>query len=184
MRACNRGRRGAVPILLSCVVVALAASGAAGASGPPGWDRVIPNGAARFKILTQFAGEAVLDRETGLVWQRSPSAVSLFDWATSTALCIGTAIGGRRGWRLPSAWELMTLKDPAQSSPALPPGHPFQDVAVGVIYWTATAAAGDANGALALSFSSGGQGIITTAKTGSGLRWCVRGPGGDYPGTP
>jgi hypothetical protein len=78
----------------------------------------------------------------------------------------------------------MTLKDPAQSNPALPLNHPFQGVVTGVIYWTSTAAAADANAALALSFTSGGQGIITTAKTGDGLRWCVRGPGGDYPGTP
>jgi hypothetical protein len=170
-------------VLLLSTALALAAS-SAGAAPPQSWDRVIPDGARRFKVIAQMGDEAVLDKETGLVWQRSPSSVSTFDWGTSAALCIGTPIGGRRGWRLPSAWELMTLKDPAQSNPALPTNHPFQDVVTGTIYWTSTASASDANGALALSFSSGGQGIITNARSNLGLRWCVRGPGGDYPGTP
>ena len=169
--------------LLLGTALAFAAS-SAGAAPLQSWDRVIPDGAKRFKVLAQMNDEAVLDKETGLVWQRSPSATSTFDWGTSAALCIGTAIGGRRGWRLPSAWELMTLKDPAQANPALPPNHPFQDIVTGTIYWTATASASDANGALALGFSSGGQGIITIARSTVGLRWCVRGPGGDYPGTP
>lgn len=148
------------------------------------WDRVIPDGAKRFKLIAAMGDEAVLDKETGLVWQRAPSPTSQFDWGNSFALCVGASTGGRRGWRLPSAWELMTLKDPAQANPALPLGHPFQDVTTGVIYWTATASASDTTGALALSFSSGGQGIITTTKSSVGLRWCVRGPGGDQPGTP
>jgi hypothetical protein len=169
-------------ILLSTALAMAATS--AGAAQPQSWDRVIPDGAKRFKLLPQMNDEAVLDKETGLVWQRAPSSTSSFDWGNSAALCIGTAIGGRRGWRLPSAWELMTLKDPAQANPALPPNHPFQDVATGVIYWTSTASASNADGALALSFGSGGQGIITTSRSNVGLRWCVRGAGGDYPGTP
>jgi hypothetical protein len=180
-RDVKRPRR-SVPLLLS-TALALAASGAA-AAPPQSWDRVIPDGAKRFRVLAAMDDEAVLDKETGLVWQRAPSSASLFDWGTSTALCIGTAIGGRRGWRLPSAWELMTLKDPAQSNPALPPNHPFQDVVTGTPYWTATAASDDADAAHSLTFTSGGQGIITSAKSNTALRWCVRGPGGDYPGTP
>ena len=169
--------------LLSCAALALTASSAAAAS-LQSWDKVISSGPARFRILAAFDGEAVLDKETGLVWQRSLSEGSLFEWDDSFALCIGAVIGGRRGWRLPSAWELMTLKDPAQSDPALPLGHPFENVVTGVIYWTATAAAGAPTAALALTFTTGGQGIITLAKTTTGLRWCVRGPGGDSPGTP
>jgi hypothetical protein len=164
--------------------VLVLASSNAGAALPAAWDLVIPDGEKRFKVLSEFDNEAVLDKETGLVWQASPSSTSLFDWGTSAALCIGTAIGGRRGWRLPTAWELMTLKDPAQSNPALPPNHPFQGVVTGTIYWTSTASLSDAALALALTFTSGGQGIISTSKSNSGLRWCVRGPGGDYSGSP
>lgn len=165
------------------IALAMVAS-AADAAPLQSWDRVIPDGAKRFKVLAHMNGEAVLDKETGLVWQRSPSPTSTFDWGNSAALCIGTVIGGRRGWRLPSAWELMTLKDPAAANPALPPNHPFEDVVTDTIYWTATASASNPESALALGFSNGGQGIITTSRTNSGLRWCVRAPGGDYPGTP
>jgi hypothetical protein len=169
--------------LLCCTALALTASSAAAGSLQT-WDKVFPDGAKRFKVLASFNGEAVLDKETGLVWQRAPSSTSEFDWATSVALCIGTAIGGRRGFRLPSAWELLSLKDPAASNPALTPGHPFEGIVSDVRYWSSTAAAGDAEAALAAGFASGGQGVNTTAKTGTGLRWCVRGPGGDSPGTP
>jgi hypothetical protein len=170
-------------LLVSCAVLALTVT-SAGAASLQTWDKVIPDGAKRFKVLNQFDGEAVLDKETGLVWQRSPSSISTFDWGSSVALCVGTAIGGRRGWRLPTAWELMTLKDPAQSDPALPPNHPFEDVVTETIYWTSTADAETASHALSITFANGGAGIIIGDKTTLGLRWCVRGPGGDYPGTP
>jgi hypothetical protein len=78
----------------------------------------------------------------------------------------------------------MTLKDPAQSDPALPPGHPFEDVVPTTIYWTSTASLANATAALAIFFGNGGAGVNTTAKDGLGLRWCVRAPGGDYSGTP
>ena len=170
-------------VIFLSTALALAATGA-GAAPPQSWDRVITDGAKRFKVIAQMGDEAVLDKETGLVWHRSPSSASTFEWGNSAALCIGTAIGGRRGWRLPSAWELMTLKDPAQSDPALPANHPFLGVVDDAFYWTSTASAVDAGNALALSFGNGGQGIVTIAKSTDALRWCVRGPGGDYPGTP
>jgi hypothetical protein len=34
------------------------------------WDRKIDNAHKRFKVLTDFHGEAVFDRETDLVWER------------------------------------------------------------------------------------------------------------------
>jgi hypothetical protein len=179
----SRSHRWSCSVLLASAA-ALAAASSVGAASLPSWERVIPDGAKRFKVLTVFAEQAVLDRETGLVWHRSPFPASTVDWASSLALCVGTAIGGRRGWRLPTAWELMTLKDPGQSNPALPPNHPFEDVVEGTIYWTSTAAGDDSDAALALTFTNGGSGVIITSKTTLGLRWCVRGPGGDYPGTP
>jgi hypothetical protein len=34
-------------------------------------------GASRFRVLGEFGGEAVLDRESGLVWWRSPEAENI-----------------------------------------------------------------------------------------------------------
>src|SRR5689334_6098081 len=53
------------------------------AAGPyyatPSWDQTLP-ASTRFIILSNFTSEAVLDRDTGLVWERSPSTL-LFDGA-------------------------------------------------------------------------------------------------------
>ncbi len=37
----------------------------------PSWDQTLPSN-TRFIVLSNMNSEAVLDRETGLVWQRSP----------------------------------------------------------------------------------------------------------------
>ena len=42
------------------------------------WDQQI-NGHGRFKVLKEFGGAAVLDKETGRVWEQSPST-ELFPW--------------------------------------------------------------------------------------------------------
>ncbi len=52
-------------------VVALLMLVALAVAGPPSWDDQI-NKPSRFKVLKEFDDAAVLDRETGLVWERSP----------------------------------------------------------------------------------------------------------------
>ena len=102
------------------------------------WNEKI-NGHHRFKVLRQFDGAAVLDKETGRVWEQSPST-DTFCW-TASASCPGTGlapdalsycyqlqVGGRKGWRVPTIEELASLVDISQGSPttpALPAGHPF-----------------------------------------------------------
>jgi hypothetical protein len=92
----------------------------------------------RFAILSNFQEEAVLDRTTQLIWERSPSA-SEVTWSTAQTRCGLKRTGGQTDWRLPSFIELMTLIEPIRhqnsSLPALPAGHPFQRIKAGP-YWT------------------------------------------------
>jgi hypothetical protein len=157
-------------------------------TGSCSWDRRINNTQQRFKVLSESADEAVLDRETGLVWERRPST-KLLPWSTARLFCAQKAVGGRGGWRLPSFAELASLVDPSVTDPAaprLPPGHPFLDVQTGT-YWSATAFADQPGFALAVFFffvtGSDAPVGVTDANTNGGphLAWAVRGgsPGPD-----
>lgn len=114
----------------------------ANAVGPyyatPSWDQTLP-AATRFVALSNFASAAVLDRETGLIWERTPSATRQL-WESAQVVCNTLVVGNRKGWRLPTLQELASLVDPtvATPGPTLPAGHPF--TAMGDIYWSATSA--------------------------------------------
>lgn len=63
----------------------------------------------RFECV--LGGEAVLDKETGLVWQQSPSSqTTLLDDFPDA--CQAATTGGRMGWRIPAKRELITLVAP------------------------------------------------------------------------
>jgi uncharacterized protein DUF1566 len=149
---------------------------------PPSWDQKLAanDGGAdgcnskRFKCVMD--GEAVLDKETGLVWERTPST-STVTWGTAT--CILKTVGGRKGWRVPTVEELASLVDPSVPSPgpALPAGHPFA-ITFGPtpIYWSAT---GDAVSKWGVRFDSGlPDAFDLTNPTFWFHMWCVRGGGG------
>jgi hypothetical protein len=104
------------------------------------WDQKINDSSKRFVVLSAFNGEAVLDKETQLVWQRTaiPGSAS---YPNVAAVCVSVSIGGRMGWRLPTVHELTSLVDVTQDNPALPAGHPFTIPVQG--YWTATRSAQD-----------------------------------------
>jgi hypothetical protein len=117
------------------------------------WDRKISNGRRRFKVLHDFNDEAVLDRETGLIWELQPSNQT-FQWSNARLRCAQLAVGGRGGWRLPAFNELASLVDPTVTDPAvprLPAGHPFLDVEGA--YWTATVFVEQGDFALTVGFS-------------------------------
>jgi len=153
----------------------------AGAIPLESWDDKIPIATQRFKVLTEFGGAAVLDKETGLVWERAPDVTGgpnsngTRTWSAAVYYCLNdVTIGGRKGWRLPSVVELASLVDPANSNPALPTGHPFSNVHLG-IYWSGTTQADNPFNAWDMFFSGGFVGF--NAKTQNGiLAWCVRGP--------
>ena len=127
-------------VIISLGLTASTALAQTTANGPyyatPSWDQTLPSN-TRFIVLLNMNSEAVLDRETGLVWEKSPSQTTR-NWNDSIEHCSVRNTGGRMGWRLPTMPELFSLVDPSQSSPALPVGHPF----LGVLFTTGTLADG------------------------------------------
>ena len=102
----------------------------------PVWSQVLaandgPDTCHSSRFLCVLSDAAVLDRETGLVWERVPSAVAAANWATARRDCAQLILGGRAGWRSPSEEELTSLLGGAM------PGHPFTLV-LATFYWTAT----------------------------------------------
>lgn len=151
----------------SVLAMTVSSSDGATSNGPyyavPAWDQKLP-AATRFVVLLDWNSEAVLDRETGLVWERAPSTI---EWADASTQCFNKAIGGRKGWRLSSVTELASLIDPSVASPAFPAGHPF---------------IANLSHPFASSTRVGTGGIVVYFETGtvivagiSGQAWCVRG---------
>lgn len=139
--------------------------------GMPSWDRTLP-AETRFVVLENFNSEAVLDQNTGLVWERSPGAARA-DWKTAKSSCLNKPLGGQRGWRLPSIVELTSLLDPSNqdSGSMLPSGHPFLGNPSG-FYWSASSD-GDSSTAWHLHLSNGH--VHMTSKASAFKAWCVRG---------
>ena len=124
-----------------------------------------------------MASAAVLDRETGLVWEKVPSTARFTNWMGASSHCLELTIGGRRGWRLPTIQDLLSLSDQTQTNPALPSGHPF--TVESAIYWSATSNALNTNNAWLVFLSSGFVDFFGKT-SGPFLAWCVRGgPGVD-----
>jgi hypothetical protein len=143
------------------------------------WDTVI-NGPGRFRVLSAFNNAAVMDRETGLVWERSPDSVTR-DWIGAHRVCVDKAVGipSRKGWRVPTLQELASLVDPTQdrgTGPALPVGHPFTNVRPD-FYWSATTFGENPTYAWGVAFVDGiliEPGARFTGKTAQFFVWCVR----------
>jgi hypothetical protein len=163
-----------------CGFAANPAGAATTAAGPyyanPSWDQQLP-ASTRFVVLSNWidaahpsGGAAVLDRETGLAWEQSPTA-SGFVWGSAQFHCIELNVGGRTGWRLPTIQELMSLKDPSVFGLELPSGHPFSNVD-GSLYWSATSNATDSTFAFVMNF----VGFVSSfVKSNINSAWCVRG---------
>src|SRR5215218_3368442 len=107
-----------IGIALGVSTPAQAASGTGPYYAVPSWDQKLLCSAAancpRFIVLTDWANQAVLDRETGLVWQQA-LADGTSIWTEAHAICNNTLTGGRAGWRLPTIQELASLIDTGAS---------------------------------------------------------------------
>lgn len=112
---------------ITAVLLAAPVSAQTFANGPyyatPSWDQSLPAG-SRFLVLSNFNNEAVLDRETGLVWQRTLGPLRPAE--DNDTACLTAKIGNKFGWRAPTLPEAGTLFDPTSGVlPGLPIGHPF-----------------------------------------------------------
>ena len=151
---------------------------------PPTWSQKL-SASQRFEIVLD--GEAVLDKETGLVWEISPDTQkTTYD---PNVICVIKNVGGRFGWRGPTTMELSSLLAPG-NSPALPPGHPFINVQSS-LYWTTVAGidwgaskgfecftAPGVPGRLFVDFDTGVLtcwSLVAPAPKPEGYTWCVRG---------
>jgi hypothetical protein len=140
----------------------------------PSWDQTFacatPTNCPRFIVLSNFNGEAVLDRETGLVWERSPSPFA-GDWTSALVRCLNLQVGNRLGWRFPTFQELRSLVDP--TTDFLPAGHPFSDVQQLKFYWSSTGFLDNPD--LMYVAVIGPVAASARLRTEQFLGWCVRG---------
>ena len=149
--------------------LAVGATGTGPYYATPSWDQKLT--ATRFIVLTDWSSAAVLDRETGLVWEQSPSTTT-DTWYYQSFHCINLNTGGRTGWRLPTIQELLSIVDRSQSNPSLPSGHPF--TVQSSDYWSATSNANNATNAWNVDFNNGNVNNDDKSNDNNHA-WCVGG---------
>ena len=139
---------------------------------PPAWSQKLP-GAERFELVLD--GAAVLDKETGLVWEQTVSTNARI-WTQAIIYCDTKEVAGRKGWHLPTIEQLSSLVDSSVvGAPKLPAGHPFTGVGQTNYwyYWSATSVTDDAAVAWVVNFASGELNL--NDKPDPYQVWCVRG---------
>ncbi len=180
-------------LVLAALALAGSPAHAATSAGPyyatPSWDQQLqcdtPATCPRFIVLSNWSSAAVLDRETGLVWEQAPDGTNTYPWSnadiTLTAAwhCNRLTVGNRKGWRLPTLQELASLVDPSHPNPALPAGHPFSSSVQSSYYWSASTSASNASLAWAVGLFDGDVSVDYKADTL--FAWCVRGGQGVDP---
>ena len=124
--------------------------------------------------------DVVLDKETRLVWVRSPNTEKK-NWDAAIVYSYAKAVARRKGWRLPTIEELLSLVDPTQSNPTLPVGHPFINIQVDYYYWSSTLGMSSLPD-YAWGYNFGNADTSNVLKSANCYIWLVRGGyGHDYP---
>lgn len=197
----NRRSQLTIGFMTFALVATAATSSSAQSTGPyfalPAWSQTLP-ASTRFvpvlpvqvcvgTICAQVA-QAVLDRETGLVWEKLAGDADengvvdsndRADWQAALATCIAKKVGNRFGWRLPTIEELLSLADPTVPGPgvALPSGHPFIGVQAS-FYSTTTEQLGSASSVNVVNFRAPFGAGWASDKSTPLFIWCVRGGSG------
>lgn len=137
------------------------------------WQETHPS-AERFLILPDFHHEAVLDKDTSLIWEIAPQTTTV-TWNEARVTCVKRATGGQKGWRLPAPTEMRSLVGPAVDSPIpnIPPGHPFLNIQP-TSYWTVVPEANQPPYAKYVDAFLGN--VLSFLQIYTYPVWCVRGP--------
>jgi len=136
------------------------------------WSNKIPS-AKRFVVLADFNNEAVLDRETGLVWEQALELTTRA-WGNATWYCANKIVGESGGWRLPSVVELKSVEDRTLPSPYINSVFNSNGILSANNWWSATTGAVTPTDAWIVDI--GGRVNGNSKTNGQGLAWCVRGP--------
>lgn len=144
------------------------------------WSKKLPS-SERFVVLAGFNNEAVLDKETGLVWEKTPSTYDPLRGNFYHAVydCLSKRVGGRMGWHLPTVQQLESLIDltqVGQGSLALPSGHPFSNVQED--YWSMSTSPNGSDRAYVVFMTDGTPNSLGMFKSDPSVKhnyWCVRG---------
>lgn len=128
----------------------------------------------------------VTDTLTGLIWLRHANAFGQQTWDDAAAACAALAAtdfdwlddGSTAGdWRLPDAYEMLSLTGAGPVGANLTDKHPFIDFpgrGRGVVYWTASAGFYDTTRAWRIH-TRGNGGVSFEEKSKTKLVWAVRG---------
>jgi hypothetical protein len=114
----------------------------------------------------------ITDTLTGLMWAENANLDGTKTWNNAIDYCNGLSLGGYTDWRLPNVRELFSLIDFSQYNPALPSGHPFDNVQSSY-YWSSTTYASGTSYAWGVHLGSGYVG--SGGKASTGYVWPVRG---------
>jgi hypothetical protein len=134
----------------------------------PTWSQKLDS-SERFELVLD--DQAVLDKETGLVWAQNANQYATKTWEAAIIQCRDISIGGRKGWRLPTVEELASLVEVSDTNQGLPINHPFSNVQSD-LYWSSTEYEFASDKAWLVHMGNGGVGI--TLKNGSLYIWPVR----------
>ncbi len=169
MNSPAKARFNRTPTVILRIAVFLSLGGfASTAFGQDAWDHTE---SPRFQLLAPFASQAVLDRETDIVWERSPSGAA-FTWFTAQDRCNRLVVGNRMGWRLPGIQELTSILSIGAAPNNLEAGNPFiAPPGIGQVIWSGTTTSTNPNIAWTMNL----PGTVGTFAKGVLARcWCIR----------
>jgi len=113
------------------------------------------------------------------VWERSPSTATVGYFA-GVIQCLNNTAGGRKGWRVPSIFELSTLIDPTVTVYPLLPGSSVQERAEAWLLLLEFHARLEYAEPLQWGTNTFDGAVNQYFLTTAGLRvWCVRAPSAD-----